>query len=185
MSCLLPIISQIAQVIQGQGASLLSRRLDIHSDLRLQITLNKSRLPTGKGTEWTNTFLKWNGKCQKKGASPEPDTRAAPGFWERVFYVRRETPPSQTNSQELGRGRTLGMPRAGVALRDVRNAEDRTCPTFSRGKNPTTWFSCFSLQHRHEGLPWTSTWGDGNYSRDTPNETARSSLCGTAGSLYC
>lgn len=52
------------------------------------------------------------------------------------------------------------MPRAGVALRDVRNAEDRTCPTFS----------CFSLQHRHEGLPWTSTWGDGNYSQDMPND---------------
>lgn len=133
MSCL-PIISQITQVIQRQGASLLSRHLDIHSDLRLQITLKRSTPAHREGNRVDKHLSEVERQMPEEGRKPRADTRAAPASGSDSSMSEERRLQAGRTAQELGTGRTLGMPRAGAALRDVRNAEDRTCPAFSRGK---------------------------------------------------
>lgn len=134
VSCL-PIISQITQVIQRQGASLLSRHLDIHSDLRLRITLKRSTPAHREGNRVDKHLSEVERQMPEEGRKPRADTRAAPASGSDSSMSEERCLQAGRTAQELGTGRTLGMPRAGAALRDVRNAEDRTCPAFSRGKN--------------------------------------------------
>lgn len=138
----------------------------------------------------TNAFLRWTSR-HRKGSSAECSPRQGwPPLW---LGVRRESPPNQTHSPRAGGHGGFQVKRresTWEAIGEVRNAADRTCPTFSRvGRERKEKIEAqprgspaFSLQHRYEGLSRTPTGvggGDGG-SQDVPSGAGcPRSLCRT------
>lgn len=136
MPCLPPIISQIAPAIQGQGASLfLSRHSDVHSDLCPRADLKQTTPAHGEGNS-VDKCLSEVEQQMLEVCKPRARPRGCPPASGSEVSMSEER-LLQTDAQPGSRVEAglQGCRGWWVALGDVRNAEDRTCP-HSPGDKP-------------------------------------------------